>query len=222
MKIKTTILREKESFCKLILDPIKKDWGVTLGNSIRRTILSQVKVHKICKAEFKIDGLGKEDLPVEPFLQESLFEISENLKKINLIDNILLNENKIIVIKQKFQGPCQIYVKDINFSSLSPVVKDIYICTINSKDSIKLKLTIKDKNLNVLQNFNYEKNTIDFGSNTTSPVKTVNYKVIKSESDAKLESVILEICTDKSKSAMDVFRESIILLKENLNSIELN
>jgi DNA-directed RNA polymerase subunit alpha len=122
---------------RVILEPLEKGFGHTLGNALRRTLLSSVSGSAI--TEVAIDGVMHEFSTIEG-VQEDVLDILLNLKEVSVALNT--SDSAEVVIDKK--GPCEITVADIeaNATDVSVFNKDKVIATVNAGGHMRLTLKI--------------------------------------------------------------------------------
>lgn len=124
----------KPNYGKIIADPLERGYGVTLGNSLRRVLLSSIEGAAV--TSIRIDGVSHEFSTLEGVL-EDIPEIILNIK--NLVLRSYSRSPKKIYIKET--GEKEITAKDIVTDETIEVINpDLHIATITSK---KAKLNIE-------------------------------------------------------------------------------
>ncbi|HIC40392.1 MAG TPA: DNA-directed RNA polymerase subunit alpha, partial [Piscirickettsiaceae bacterium] len=91
---------------RVMLEPLERGFGHTLGNALRRTLLSSMVGSAV--TEVAIDGVMHEFSSIDG-VQEDVLDILLNLKEVSVALNT--TENAEVVIDKK--GPCEITVSDI-------------------------------------------------------------------------------------------------------------
>ncbi len=111
---------------RVILEPLERGFGHTLGNALRRTLLSSMVGSAI--TEVAIDGVMHEFSTIDG-VQEDVLDILLNLKEVSVALNTA--ESAEVVIDKK--GPCEITVADIetNGTDVSVFNPDKVIVTVN-------------------------------------------------------------------------------------------
>ena len=114
--------------CKLVVEPLERGFGITLGNALRRVLLASLPGAAV--VGIKIEGVQHE-FSVIPGVKEDVTEIILNLK--NLALKTATTDcafRKVINIKK--QGPCVVYARDIETDAEVEVLNpDLYICTLD-------------------------------------------------------------------------------------------
>ena len=201
------------------LQPLERGYGTTLGNAMRRILLTSIPGAAI--THLKIDGVQHEFSTIDG-VKEDVADIILNLKKVRfkLMDNepdkVLLN----LKGKRVFTG------KDIQdasdqFEVLNP---DEYITEINSKGKLDLELRIGigkgyvSSENNDKPNLSVETMSIDSIFNPVTNV-TFNVQPVPGAKDP-IEILTLEVTTDGSITAKDAVSYSATYMREHLKFIE--
>lgn len=121
---------------KIVLEPLERGFGYTLGNALRRTLLSSMTGSAV--TEVAIDGVMHEYSTIEG-VQEDVLDILLNMKEVSVALNT--TDSVEVVIDKK--GPCVITVADIeaNGIDISAFNPEFVIATIN--DGGHIRMTIK-------------------------------------------------------------------------------
>ena len=122
---------------RVMLEPLERGFGHTLGNALRRTLLSSMVGSAV--TEVAIDGVMHEFSTIDG-VQEDVLDILLNLKEVSVALNT--TESAEVVIDKK--GPCEITVADIeaNGTDISVFNPDKVIATINAGGHMRLVLKI--------------------------------------------------------------------------------
>lgn len=122
---------------RVVLEPLERGFGHTLGNAIRRTLLSSMVGSAV--TEVAIEGVIHEYSTIDG-IQEDVLDILLNLKEAS-VSLHTLDSTKVIIKKT---GPCVVTVADIehNSNDISAHNPEHVIATINKGDSIHMTLSI--------------------------------------------------------------------------------
>jgi len=211
---------EDGNVCAFTFEPLPRGFGVTLGNAMRRTILSSIV--GCCITYVKIEGLPHEYMAIEGVLEDSI-ELLLNIRRTKV--NLLGPENSQ-VIRLSVSGERVVTAADFVVNPEVEIINpDQVICTLTSKDSkLEIEAVItrgsgfktaaelkrKDSPIGVI--------TLDCNY---SPVERVAYQVENTRvgSATDYEKLILTIETNGTKSADAVLGEGAAELKRYLNWI---
>src|SRR3990172_4620647 len=103
---KVKVENETENYGKFMIEPLEPGFGHTLGNSLRRVLLTSLKGAAVTK--IKINGV-KHQFSTLPGLKEDIVELVLNIKKLRF----KLSADKETTIKFSVKGPKKIYASDI-------------------------------------------------------------------------------------------------------------
>jgi len=214
--LQSTEKTETELYSKYYIGPFIKGQSTTIGNTLRRVLLSSLQGLAIVGA--RINDINHEFSTI-PHVKEDVIDILLNLKQIVFKGNI----NEPIFARLKVKGPGIITAQDIE---LPPNVKLIdprqYIATITAKGDVEMEFLIT-RGQNYLKNTTLE-SIIPSGFLSVDavfmPVKKVNFFVETAQTgnSSELESLILEIWTNGSLTPAEALSTSAEVLG---NSFEL-
>lgn len=214
--LQSTEKTETELYSKYYIGPFIKGQSTTIGNTLRRVLLSSLQGLAIVGA--RINDINHEFSTI-PHVKEDVIDILLNLKQIVFKGNI----NEPTLARLKVKGPGIITAQDIE---LPPNVKLIdprqYIATITAKGDVEMEFLIT-RGQNYLKNTTLE-SIIPSGFLSVDaifmPVKKVNFFVETAQTgnSSELESLILEIWTNGSLTPAEALSTSAEVLG---NSFEL-
>jgi len=129
-----------DTYAKFYVEPFERGFGTTIGNSLRRILLSSLEGASVTAVEIK--GVQHEFSTI-PGVMEDVTDIILNIKSlIVLIDGDCPPEGK--KVKVAFQGPGEIIASDITTDpSVTIINKDQLIATLTDKVSFEMTLTVK-------------------------------------------------------------------------------
>ena len=189
---------------KFELEPLERGFGTTLGNALRRVMLSSLPGDAITSV--KIDGVAHEFQKIDGVV-EDVTAIVLNLKSI-VIKNHAKDENKIIRLTKNTPGVVTAgdIEKDADIEILNP---DQVIATLVEGGSLNMEMTIgsgrgyvvADDNKKLLQNDKTKVGAIAIDS-LYSPVERINYEVETARvgQNNNFDKLILEVWTNGSIS----------------------
>jgi len=194
--------------------PLEPGYGLTVGNSLRRVLLSALEGYAI--TSIKIEGVDHEFSTIAGIV-EDVTEIILNLKQIRFkrqIEN-LDNETVTISISGKEKITASHFQKFISgFQVLNP---DLHICSLESKVSFNMELTI-EKGRGYVPAEENKKSHAPIGTifidSIFTPIKNVKYTIENSrvEQRTDYEKLIFEIVTDGSIHPKEALTEAAKVL----------
>ena len=239
--LETSIDEEKNILSSFLIEPLQTGQGITLGNSLRRTLLADLTGFAITGA--RINNLKHEFAVVEG-IREDILEILLNLKEITLRSSLLLKEKIAINGNKKplkfkaflnVQGPMIVtagmfFLPKNAFQIINP---EQYICTIVNNSNLYLEIDIENgvgyqltdesRKRNIPEKLSTLKPTTLLVDALFMPVKRVNYKIklIHDSYGNIKESLYLEIQTNGSITPKRSLQEAIKILMHLFYSLFL-
>ncbi|MBQ7563056.1 MAG: DNA-directed RNA polymerase subunit alpha [Lachnospiraceae bacterium] len=134
-KIEIVEISDDNKYGKFVVEPLERGYGITLGNSLRRIMLSSLPGTAV--SQIKIDGVLHEFSSI-PYVKEDVAEIIMNIKSLAIRnDSQSSNEVKTAVID--FEGEGVVTAADIQCDQdLEILNKDLKIATLNGDKNAKL------------------------------------------------------------------------------------
>ncbi len=193
---------DTNNYAKFVCEPLERGYGVTIGNSLRRILLSSLPGCSITSA--KIDGVLHEFSTI-PNVVEDVPEIIVNLKNVRLkFDE---NEEKVLRIDVKGEG--EVTAADIITDGTVEILNpDLHIATISEGGSLKIEMTAdKGRGYNSAEKNkkpNQDISVLPIDSIYT-PVKKVNYQVENTRVGQMVDydKLVIEVWTDGSLKAYE-------------------
>ncbi|MCF7926382.1 MAG: DNA-directed RNA polymerase subunit alpha [Candidatus Izimaplasma sp.] len=213
------VLNDENTYGKFLILPLERGYGVTLGNSLRRILLSSLPGAAIVNCE--IDGADHEFSSLQGVV-EDVTGIVLNLKEVILrIDNDDPDVEKRLEIY--VEGPHEVTAKDIICDNEVRIInEDKHIATVN-EGPLRIIMTAR-KGIGYV-GANENKKFINRSmigvipiDSIYTPVERVNYSVDKASSgDAEHEKLELEIWTDGSVTPQESIALASQMMIEHLN-----
>ena len=133
---------EDRSYAKIVVEPLEKGFGLTLGNALRRILLSALPGVAIQNIKFSEDLGIKHEFSAVRGVKEDVTEIILNLKCVALKSTCLDKDYKK-TLKLYKEGPAVVKAGDISCDAEVEVLNpDQYICTVEEGAKIDMELTI--------------------------------------------------------------------------------
>ncbi|MCX6806922.1 MAG: DNA-directed RNA polymerase subunit alpha [Candidatus Berkelbacteria bacterium] len=208
-KIEAT--KEEENYGQFVIEPLYPGYGQTLGNCLRRVLLSSLEGAAI--SSVKIEGISHEFSAI-PGVKEDVIEIILNLKKLQIK---LFDETKA-AMTLNVRGPAKITAKDIKIPSQIEIInKKQYIATIEDKKTNLLVEIVVEKGRGYLPSeAKPEKAEIGIIQTDSlfSPVVWVNFNVENTRVGQRTDfnKLILEIKTNGTMSSKEALKKSSEIL----------
>ncbi len=208
------MLEATDSFGKFEFRPLERGYGITVGNALRRILLSSLEGFAI--TSIKIEGVDHEFATI-PGVVEDVTGIILNLKKVRfkqVVDGTESEKVSINVSGKEVFTAGNIGEALTGFKVLNP---DLVICRIDSAYSFKIELTINKgrgfipANENILPNQEVGVIAID---SIYTPIRNVKYSVedYRVEQKTDYEKLTLEISTDGSIHPKEALKEAAKIL----------
>ena len=216
-EIDTVELRSDGKYGKFVLAPLERGYGITLGNSLRRVLLSSLP--GVAVNSVKIDGVHHE-LSTIPGVKEDVTEI---ILAIKVLTAKLYGEGpKNVYIEA--EGECEVTAGDIKTDSEVNILDPgMHIATLGKDAKLYMEITIDrgrgyvsaERNKQQMGNMPIDVIAVD---SIYTPVLKVNYKV----EDTRLgqvtdfDKLTIEVWTDGTISAKEALSQAANLLNEHL------
>ena len=132
-------ISEDKKFGKFVVEPLERGYGITLGNSLRRIMLSSLPGAAV--SQVKIEGVLHEFSSI-PGVKEDVTEIVMNIKSLAIKNNSETNEAKTAYIE--YEGEGVVHASDIQVDQDIEILNpDLVIATLSGKDTkLYIELTI--------------------------------------------------------------------------------
>jgi DNA-directed RNA polymerase subunit alpha len=206
----------KANYGKFVAKPLERGYGQTLGNSLRRVLLSSLQGAGI--VAIRIEGVEHEFGTINN-VKEEVSEIILNLKEVHL--KIKGREDVILTLEKSGEGPVKAgdIAENANVEVLNP---DHVIANISSGGSIKMELKVARGKGYVSAMDNKEEFDLPVGwiylDTLFSPVHRVNYTVTNSRVGKRtdFDKLSLEVWTNAGVEPQDAVAFSAKILRDQL------
>jgi DNA-directed RNA polymerase subunit alpha len=199
--------------------PLEPGFGVTVGNSLRRVLLSSLEGYAI--SGIRIEGVDHEFSTIKG-VTEDVTEVILNLKQVRFkkkVDTEIANEKVEVIIKGKEQFTAGMIGEVTNsFEITNP---DLVICNMNSSNTLKIELSIikgrgyipADENKNRELSLGWIATDSIF-----TPIKNVKYTIenTRVEQRTDFEKLILEVSTDGTIHPEDAVKQASRIMIQHL------
>ncbi len=215
-RIETEELSEDGSYGRFVVEPLERGYGTTLGNSLRRVLLSSLP--GVAATSVKFDGVVHEFSTIDG-VKEDVTEIVLNLK--GLTAKIHGDGPKIVYIEA--EGPCTVTAADIKADSEVEILNpEMHIATLSENARFFMELSLdKGRGYVPADRNKQEINTIGVipMDSIYTPVNKVNYTVDNTRVGqiTDFDKLSLEVWTNGTISAEDAVSLAAKIITEHLN-----
>ena len=216
-KPRITCLDDPEdiSYGKYVVEPLERGYGMTLGNSLRRILLSSLPGY--AATSVKIAGVQHEFSTV-PGVTEDVTEIVLNIKR--MIMKLHCQEIKTVYIDAV--GPCEVTAGDIKADADVEILNpELHICSLGEGATLNMEITLSQGRGYVSADRNKTAQTV-IGvipiDSIYSPVVKVNYSVEPTRVGDKtdFDKLTLEVWTDSTIAAKDAVSLGAKIMSDHL------
>jgi len=189
-------------YAKFSLSPLNRGYGATLGNSIRRILLSSLE--GVAPTSVKIDGVVHEFSTI-PGVKEDVTEIILNVK--NIAAKLYCDGPKTVLLEA--DGECELTAGDINPDAEVEIMNpDLHIATLNSEAKFRMEIVL-DKGIGYVSSDKNKDQNLPVG---TIPVDSI-YTPVK-KVNATIENVRVGNRTDHDKLTLEVWTNGVLTADE--------
>ena len=216
-RIETDVQGERGEYGRFVAEPLERGYGITLGNALRRILLSTLEGYAVVCA--KINDVPHEFMSIEG-VKEEVTEIILNIK--GIIPKLYCEEPKTVVIEAK--GPGIVTAGDIKLDSEVEILNpDHVIATLSEGAVLNIEMIIdrgrgyvgSEQNKKYTQNM---PNMLSVDSNFT-PVSKVNYTVENTRVGqvTDLDKLTLDVWTNATVTASDAVSMAARIMNDHLS-----
>ena len=204
-----------QTYGKFVAEPLERGFGTTIGNSLRRVLLSSLQGAAITSV--KIEGVEHEFTTI-PEVVEDVTDVILNLKEVLL----RMHSNEVKTLRIEAEGPKEIKAGDIICDQDTEILNPgHHICTLAEGGKLRMEMTCRRGRGYVPAQGNKVAGqpigTIPVDS-LFSPVRKVNYQVTNARVGqvTDFDKLSLEIWTDGSVTPQDAVAYAAKIIKEQL------
>jgi len=220
------------SFAKFCIEPLKQGQGITVGNALRRVLLSDL--YGLAIVGVRINNINHEFSTIQG-LKEDVIEVLLNLKQIVLKGNV----TEPVITRLVFYGPGIITAQDLNLPDhIKLVDPSQYIASLTERTSLEMEIVIEAGQGYSMSNQlskTYD-SSIDNSIVTSRlpqgflaldavfmPVRKVNFfiETLQNNSVSAIESLILEIATDGSIQPIEALTKASSILENIFSTFKI-
>ena len=209
-------LNDDKSYAKIIAEPLEKGYGLTLGNSLRRVLLSSIRGTAV--TAIQIDGVLHEFTSIKG-VREDVTDIVLNVKSLDLKSSSESTKKLIL----DANGPGEIRASNIqSVADIEILNPDLVICNLDEKTNFHMEMTIGSGKGYVSAEMNKPEEPplglIPIDS-LFSPVKKVSYSISTAREGKALDydKLTMELETNGSISAEDAVAYSARIFQDQLS-----
>jgi DNA-directed RNA polymerase subunit alpha len=204
-----------DTYGKFVCEPLERGFGITLGNALRRVLLSSLQGSAITSV--KIDGVLHEFSTI-PGVLEDVTDVILNLKEVRFK---MQTEGPVVLVLEK-DGEGEVTSRDVQGTSLVDVLNpDQHVCTLAKDAKLRMELTVKQGKGYMPADRNADENqpigTIPIDA-IFSPIRKVSYAVTQARVGqiTDYDKLTMEIWTDGSIRPEDALAYAAKILKDQL------
>lgn len=204
-----------EKYGKFAVEPLERGFGTTVGNALRRTLLSSLPGAAVTAV--RIDGVSHEFSTI-PNVVEDVTEIILNLKELRMILHVEQPKTLLLEAEGKGEVSALDIQTDADVEILNP---DLHIATLDEGGRLRIEIYIDEGRGYILAEQNKDSNqpigVIPMDSAFT-PVTRVNFRVENTRVGQRTDydRLVLEIWTDGSVQPQDALSSAAQILKNHL------
>lgn len=213
---------ESENYGKFVLSPLERGFGTTIGNALRRVLLSSLPGGAVFS--IKVDGVYHEFTSI-PGVREDVSMIILQLKKLIMT----IEDDDVYTLQISAKGPCTVTAGDIICPAQVEILnKDLEIAHLEQGTSLEMELKAKNGRGYVSADINKQLNTGSsqgigtvYTDSIYTPVEKVAYTVDPARvgQDAKYDALTMEITTDGSINPQKALSMAAKILIDHLDII---
>ncbi len=206
-------------FARFVVEPLEKGYGITLGNAMRRTLLSSLP--GFAPIAVRIAGVAHEFSTIRG-ISEDVVDIILNLKGL-AVKCTSNDKNFVTYLHLRKNTPGEVTAKDFEHNDECEVLNpNLHICTLDDGAVLDMDLMIAGGRGYVSSDENKEKfENIDFIAMDSifSPVKKVNFNVEPTRvgNSIDYDKLVLEVTTNGTTSAREIVSLAGKIINEHVN-----
>jgi DNA-directed RNA polymerase subunit alpha len=212
---------EDKSYAKITVEPLERGFSLTLGNCLRRILLSALPGAAAQGIRFA-DGEVKHEFSTIKGVKEDVTELILNFKCLT-VKTSTLDEGFQKVLTLKKEGPCTVTAGDIDPDSDVEILNpDLYICSIDEGGKLYMEITTGRGIDYMGANFNKnENNPIDYIAidSLYSPAKKVNYNVENTRvgQSTDFDKLTMEVWTNGAFSGREIVSLAAKIMRDHID-----
>ena len=210
---------EDQSYAKVIVEPLEKGFGLTIGNCLRRILLSALPGAAAQGIRF-LDGSVKHEFSAVAGVKEDVTEIILNIKSL-AIKTTVTDSDYVKVVHLYKEGPCEVKASDISDDAEIEIINgDAHICTVDEGGKIDMEITIgRGRGYKGADHTRTE--LLDYipVDSIYTPVKKVNYSVENTRvgQNSDYDKLTLEVWTNGAFSAKEIVSLAAKIMQDHIS-----
>ena len=212
---------EAKDYAKIVVEPLEKGFGLTIGNCLRRILLSALPGAAAQGIKF-MDGSVKHEFSAIPGIKEDVTEIILNLKLL-AIKTRVTDKDYSKTLRLTKEGPAVVTAADISQDSEVEIINsDQYICTVDAGGKIDMEITIgRGRGYRPAKDNKPAQTVIDYIpiDSIYTPVQKVNYNVEPARvgQNIDFDRLTLEVWTDGTFSGKEIVSLAAKIMQDHIN-----
>ena len=212
---------EAKSYAKIVVEPLEKGFGLTIGNCLRRILLSAIPGAAAQGIKF-MDGSVKHEFSAIPGVKEDVTEIILNLKLL-AIKTRVTDKDYTKTLRLTKEGPAVVTAADISQDAEVEIVNsDQYICTVDAGGKIDMEITVgRGRGYRPAKDNKPPQTVIDFIpiDSIYTPVQKVNYNVEPARVGQNIDydRLTIEVWTDGTFSGKEIVSLAAKIMQDHIN-----
>lgn len=216
---KLEVLENDDFYAKIVCEPLEKGFGLTIGNCLRRILLSALPGAAVEGIKF-LDGSVKHEFSAVTGVKEDVTEIILNLKTLAIKTKVIDKDYEKVLHICK-EGPAVLTGKDLNIDAEIEVINgDQYICTIDEGTTLDVEITV-GRGRGYKPAKENKKPVIDYIAidSIYTPVQKVNYTVEPTRVGQAVDydKLTLEVWTDGTFSGKEIISLAAKVMQDHIS-----
>ncbi len=216
---KLELLENDDFYAKVVCEPLEKGFGLTIGNCLRRILLSALPGAAVEGIKF-LDGSVKHEFSAVEGVKEDVTEIILNLKTLAIKTKVIDKDYEKVLHITK-EGPAVFTGKDLNVDAEIEVINgDQYVCTIDEGAKLDVEITI-GRGRGYRPAKENKKPVVDYIAvdSIYTPVQRVNYTVEPTRVGQAVDydKLSLEVWTDGTFSGKEIISLAAKIMQGHIN-----
>ena len=216
---KLEVLENDDFYAKVVCEPLEKGFGLTIGNCLRRILLSALPGAAVEGIKF-LDGSVKHEFSAVAGIKEDVTEIILNLKTLAIKTKVIDKEYEKVLHICK-EGPAVLTGKDLNIDAEIEVINgDQYICMVDEGSKLDVEITI-GRGRGYAFAEAHKQPIVDYIATDSpySPVQKVHYEVTPTRvgQDVEYDKLTLEVWTNGTFSGKEIISLAAKIMQDHIS-----